>query len=197
VKGYYNAAYAGPAPWLGMDHVASVQQTLDSANGNEIQAQTWATDPVGDAAGASTDVKQGTLYEYSVLANAAGYSNGLKAAGVSVDSMSASAPYGSIDQTMCAIDYWGDKSLVSIDINKGNLYSYPYYSDVPSIAYSISDWRQTYASQSYDAEAIGYGSFVDRYRYANQVAVPPTNTYYERMYNRNYGWDKTETTSGG
>jgi hypothetical protein len=129
------------------------------------------------------------------LADAARYSNGLRAAGVEVDSARASAPYGSIQQIMAATDYWGDKSQVSIDINKGYLYSYPYYSDVPSIAYSINDWRQTYVSQSYDAEAIGYGSFVDRYRYANNVAVPPTNTYYERMYNRNYDWDITGTTA--
>jgi hypothetical protein len=115
LKGYYNAAYAGPAPWLGMDRVASVQQTLDSANGNEIIAQTWATDPVGDAAGASTSVKQGTLYGYSVLADAAGYSNGLKAAGVSVDSMSASSTSGLINQIITTYDSKGDTSTVSLD----------------------------------------------------------------------------------
>ena len=130
LKGYYNAAYSGPAPWLGMDRVASVQQTLDSATGKEILAQTWAVDPVGDAAGSSTSVKQGTLYGYSVVANAAGYSNGLKAAGVSVDSMSASSTSGSINQIMAAYDSKGDASTVSLDNAKsltaydGKAYAY-------------------------------------------------------------------------
>jgi hypothetical protein len=187
LKGYYNAAYAGPAPWLGMDRVASVQQTLYSATGSEILAQTWAVDPVGDAAGASTSVKQGTLYGYSVLADAARYSNGLRAAGVEVDSARASAPYGSIQQIMAAIDYWGDKSQVIIDINRGYLYNDPYYSNIPTIAYSISDWGQTYALQSYDAEAVGFGSYIDRYRYATPY------TYYERMFNRQISWDEAYT----
>ena len=130
LKGYYNAAYAGPAPWLGMDRVASVQQTLDSATGNEILAQTWATDHVVDAAGASTSVKQGTLYGYSVLAEAAGYSNRLKAAGVSVDSMSASSYSGSIYQLITSCDHKGDTSVVSLDKAtsatgyNGNAYAY-------------------------------------------------------------------------
>jgi len=187
LNGYYSAAYAGPAPWLGMNRVASVQQTLDSATGSEILAQTWAVDPVGDAAGASTSVKQGTLYDYSVLADAARYSNGLRAAGVEVDSARASAPYGSIQQIMAAIDYGGDKSQVNIDINKGYLYNDPYYSNIPTIAYSISDWGQTYALQSYDAEAVGYGSYIDRYRYATPY------TYYERMFNRQISWDEAYT----
>jgi hypothetical protein len=187
LNGYYSAAYAGPAPWLGMNRVASAQQTLDSATGSEILAQTWAIDPVGDAAGASTSVKQGTLYGYSVVADAARYSNGLRAAGVEVDSARASAPYGSIQQIIAAIDYWGDKSQVSIDINKGYLYNDPYYSNIPTIAYSISDWGQTYALQSYDAEAKGYGSYIDRYRYATPY------TYYERMFNRQISWDEAYT----
>jgi hypothetical protein len=130
VKGYYNAAYAGPAPWLGMDHVASVQQILDSANGNEILATTWAVDSTGDATGASTDVKQGSLYGYSVLADAARYSSGLNAAGVSVDSMSASSTSGSINQIMAAYDSKGDISTVSLDDAKsltaydGKAYAY-------------------------------------------------------------------------
>jgi hypothetical protein len=170
-----------------MNRVASAQQTLDSATGSEILAQTWAVDPVGDAAGASTSVKQGTLYDYSVLADAARYSNGLRAAGVEVDSARASAPYGSIQQIMAAIDYGGDKSQVNIDINKGYLYNDPYYSNIPTIAYSISDWGQTYALQSYDAEAVGYGSYIDRYRYATPY------TYYERMFNRQISWDEAYT----
>ena len=192
LSGYYNAAYAGPAPWLGMDRVASVQQTLSSATGNVILAQTWAVDSVGDAAGASTRVNQGTLYDYSVLANAARYSNGLRAAGVEVDSARASATYGSIQQIIAAVDYWGDTSQVSIDINKGYLYSDPYYSNIPAVAYSISDMRQTYTSQSYDAEARGYGSFIDRNRYARYVPYSPYN-YYERMFNRQTQWDEAYT----
>ena len=187
LKGYYNAAYAGPASWLGIDRGASVQQTLDSAKASKIVAQTWAVDPAGDAAGALTSVKQGTLYDYSVLADAARYSNGLRAAGVEVDSARASAPYGSIQQIMAAIDYGGDKSRVNIDINKGYLYNDPYYSNIPTIAYSISDLGQTYALQSYDAEAVGYGSYIDRYRYATPY------TYYERMFNRQISWDEAYT----
>jgi len=50
-----------------------------------------------------------------VLAASAGYSNGLKAAGVSVDSMSASSPSGSIYQVMNTYNSTGDTSTVSLD----------------------------------------------------------------------------------
>jgi hypothetical protein len=115
LKGYYNAAYAGPASWLGIDHGAFVQQTLDSAKASKIVAQTWAVDPAGDAAGALTDVRNGDLTGYSVLAASAGYSNGLRAVGVSVDSMSASSPSGSIYQVMNTYNSKGDTSTVSLD----------------------------------------------------------------------------------
>jgi hypothetical protein len=115
LKGYYNAAYAGPASWLGIDRGAFVQQTLDSAKASKIVAQTWAVDPAGDAAGALTDVRNGDLTGYSVVAASAGYSNGLRAAGVSVDSMSASSPSGSIYQVMNTYNSTGDTSTVSLD----------------------------------------------------------------------------------
>jgi hypothetical protein len=115
LKGYYNAAYAGPASWLGIDRGAFVQQTLDRAEASKIVAKTWAVDPAGDAAGALTDVSNGELKDYSVLAASAGYSNGLKAAGVSVDSMNASSPSGSIYQVMNTYNSKGDTSTVSLD----------------------------------------------------------------------------------
>jgi hypothetical protein len=155
LKGYYNAAYAGPAPWLGMDRVASVQQTLDSASGKEILATTWAADPVGDATGASTNVKQGTLYGYSVLADAARYSNGLQAAGVSVDSMSASAPSGSIYQIMNTYDNKGDWSWTSTSVANGNLVA-------NSLAYSIGQWGLAESDQNINAK----GNVIDVWAYA-------------------------------
>jgi len=122
LKNYYNAAYAGPASWLGIDKGAFVQQTLDNANGNAIQAQTWAIDPAGDAAGALTSVENGALNGYSVQSAAAQYSNGLSAAGVSVDSMSASVnpmtailPSGATNQVLDTYDSKGDTSMISLD----------------------------------------------------------------------------------
>ena len=115
LKGYYNAAYAGPASWLGIDRGAFVQQTLDRVEASKIVAKTWAVDPAGDAAGALTDVRNGDLTGYSVLAASAGYSNGLRAVGVSVDSMSASSPSGSIYQAMNTYNSKGDTSTVSLD----------------------------------------------------------------------------------
>ena len=155
LDGYYNAAYSGAAPWLGMDRIASVQQTLDSAKGNEILATTWAVDPIGDAAGASTSVKQGTLYGYSVLANAAQYSNRLKATGVSVYSLSASAPSGSILNVMNTYDSKGDLSIGSTSITNGNLVG-------NSLAYSISQWGFTESNQNINAK----GSVIDVGAYA-------------------------------
>ena len=147
VKGYTNAAYAGSAPWLGMDRVASAIQTLDSASGNEILATTWAVDSSGDAAGASTTVKKGALYGYSVVADAGRYSNGLNAAGVNVDSMSASAPSGSILQTLTTHDSKGDLSLVDASVNYGNLFG-------NSWAYSISQWGLAESNQNVNAKGI-------------------------------------------
>ena len=168
LSGYYNGAYAGPALWLGVDRGAFVGQTADYATGSNIQINTWARSAVNDRAGSGTEIKNGVLNGYSAIADAVRYTNGIRAAGVQVDRMSASAPYGSISQAMCAIDYWGDTSLVTVGINKGILHSYPYtgiWKEVnsPAIAYSISDiWRKVYASQSYDAEPMGYGSYIDR-----------------------------------
>jgi len=167
LDGYYNAAYSGAAPWLGMDRVASVQQTLDSAYGNEILATTWAVDPVGDAAGALTDVKRGFLYGYSVLANSAQYSNGLKAAGVSVDSMRASAPSGSILQVMNTYDNKGEDSWVDASIYNGDLVS-------NSLAYSITQWGQSTSSQNVMASKgsqveIGSGGFTTALGYENKA----------------------------
>jgi len=167
LKGYYNAAYTGSAPWLGMDRVASVQQILDSANGNEIQAQTWAVDLVGDAAGALTDVKQGFLYGYSVLADAVRYSNGLNAVGVSVDSMSASAPSGSILQVMNTYDNKGEDSWIGASIDNGNLIG-------NSLAYSINQWSQSTSSQNVMASKgsqveIRSGGFTTALGYENMA----------------------------
>jgi hypothetical protein len=113
LKGYYNAAYAGSATWLGVDRGAFVQQDADYANGNYILVQTWAKDAIQDRAGSKTEIKNGALDEYSARADAVMYSNGLRAAGASADSVRASAPYGSIYQLMWAYDYWGDTSQVS------------------------------------------------------------------------------------
>jgi len=110
LKDYYNAAYAGAAPWLGVDRGAFVQQIADNANGKYVLAQTWATDPAQDATSTFTEVNNGALNRYSAQANAVGYTNGLIATGVSLDSVSASAPSGSISQVMNTYDNKGDWS---------------------------------------------------------------------------------------
>ena len=163
LNGYYNSAYAGPAPWLGMDRGAFVQQTAKSATGNNILAQTYTNDAPGDSAGSRTEVKYGSLMGYSALANGVRYSDGMRAAGVSVDWVSASAPLGSINQLTWSQDYRGNRVEVGTAINKGNLYSYPYNSYYPSLAYSIGDWDWTGAVQSVDASSSGFGNYFTSY----------------------------------
>jgi len=184
LKGYYNAAYAGPANWLEMDRVASVQQTLDSANGNEILAQTWAVDSIGDAAGVSTDVKYGSLNSYSVLADAARYSDGLIAAGVSIDSMSASTN-GLVSQEIATWDNKGDRSWAGTSINSG-------YLSTNSLAYSISDWGVAESNQYINAKAAvidvaayaqnskqGYEYLIDTSGNKRDVAAPISSGLFE------------------
>lgn len=153
--GYHSSAFAGAALWLDVAHGAFAYQSADYATGNNILINTWAANSKNDRAGSQTEIKTGALDGYSALAEAVGYTDGLKAAGVQVDRMSASAPYGSISQTMVAIDKWGDTSQVSTYIYKGDLNSYPYSSDFPSIACSISDRNWADAVQSVDASSAG------------------------------------------
>jgi hypothetical protein len=143
-----------------MDRGAFAQQTVDHATGNNILIQTWAKNTINDRAGSKTEIKNGVLNGYSAIADAVGYWNGPRAAGVQADWVSASAPYGSIYQLMWAYDYWGDTSQVSTYINKGYLNSYPYSIYFPSIAYSISDWGWCDAVQSVDASSTGSGNYL-------------------------------------
>ena len=172
LSGYYNAAYAGPAPWLGMDRGAFVQQKADHATGNSILINTWAKNVLNDRAGSKTEISDGVLNGYSALAYAVKNTNGPGTARVQVNQLSVSAPYGSIGQSMSAIDHWGDTSQVAVKINGGNLYSYPYDVNIPAVAYSISDIsRKTYASQSYDAETLGFGRGW-RTSYSRDMKIP-------------------------
>ena len=155
LKGYYNAAYAGAAPWLGVDRGAFVQQIADNAKGKYVLAQTWATDPTQDATGTFTEVNNGALNRYSAQANAVGYTNGLIATGVSLDSVSASAPSGSISQVMNTYDNKGDWAYVSTSTNNGNLVG-------NSLAYSISQWGLAESNQNINAK----GSMTDVWAYA-------------------------------
>ena len=155
LKDYYNAAYAGAAPWLGVDRGAFVQQIADNAKGKYVLAQTWATDPAQDATGTFTEVNNGALNRYSAQANAVGYTNGLIATGVSLDSVSASAPSGSISQVMNTYDNKGDWSYVSTSTNNGNLVG-------NSLAYSISQWGLAESNQNINAK----GSMTDVWAYA-------------------------------
>ncbi|MCJ7445990.1 MAG: hypothetical protein MUO26_15970 [Methanotrichaceae archaeon] len=191
LNGYFVQAYAGPELDKGRSRTAFVQQSIGGATGDYILAQTWADNAVLDRAGSWTEVKYGTLDYYGAIANAVqSASTGNRAAGTRIDYARASAPYGSISQGMWAYDYWGDHSRVSIYIDKGYLYSYPYYIDVPSIAYSLSDyWRQTYASQSYYAQANNYGY---RNRYAEYVGLLPYQ-FSQPFYNGYIGWDYAYT----
>jgi len=121
LNGYYDAAYVGTSPWTGAYKGAFAQQTTDKAQGAYILAMTWTTNPLQDATGTYTEVRNGALNEYSTRANAIDDSNGVRAAGVSLDSVSASAPSGSILQIMNAFDNKGDYSRVSTSIANGNL----------------------------------------------------------------------------
>jgi hypothetical protein len=157
LKDYYSSAYAGPAQWLGVERGAFVKQTSGTALGENILISTWAKNAINDQAGSQTEITKGTLKGYSATACAVKYSNGLRAAGVQTDWVSAMTLYGSIDQIMCAKNNWGDTSLVETSIDNGYLNSYPYSTNYPSIALSISDWRWTDATQSVDASSASAG----------------------------------------
>jgi hypothetical protein len=126
---------------------------------------TWTTNPLQDAAGTYTEVRNGALNEYSTRANAIEDPNGIRAAGVSLDSVSASAPSGSIVQTMNAFDNKGDYSKVSTSIANGNLAG-------GSCAYSTSQGVAV-SNQKIDAEgsAIDVGAYAQNskpgYEYLN------------------------------
>jgi hypothetical protein len=145
LKDYCNAAYAGAAPWLGVDRGAFVQQIANNAKGNYVLAQTWATDPTQDATGTFTEVNNGALNGYSAQADAVRYTNGLIATGVSLDSVSASAPSGSISQIMNTYDNKGDWSWVGTSIYNGNLLG-------NSWAYSISQQGLAESNQNVNAK---------------------------------------------
>ena len=146
MNNYYNAAYAGPAPWLGLDRGAFVQQTANYAKGAKITAQTSTNNAAGDWASSITDVTNGALNGYSARANAVRYEDGLIAAGVCLDSLSASAPGGLISQDMRSYDSKGDVSHVAMSMTNGNLYG-------NSFAYSISQWGLAEADQNINAKS--------------------------------------------
>lgn len=152
---YYSAAYAGPATWLGIERGAFVQQIANNAKGNSVLAMTWAANPVQDATGTSTEVKNGALNVYSAQANAVKYSNGPRASGVLLNSVSASAPGGSILQIINTYDNKGDRSKVSTSIANGNLAG-------DSWAYSIGQWGVAESNQNINAK----GSVIDVGAYA-------------------------------
>ena len=134
IGNYYSGAYAGSDPWSGYADGAYTQQIADYIKGNDVLAQSWTKNAnfLGDQASAKTEVVNGELVEYSDQADAIKYRGwygygyygyGPSAAGVRVNSLSASAPTGSIDQVQRASDYFGDTTEVSTSINRGNLYS--------------------------------------------------------------------------
>ena len=147
LNGYYNASYAGPALWLGFDRGAFVQQIAGYAKGAHINVQTRTNNAPGDEAISITDVTNGALNGYSARANAVRYEDGLIAAGVSLDSLSASAHGGSITQAMHSYDNKGDISGVATSIANGDLVA-------NSFAYSISQWGLAEANQKVNAKGF-------------------------------------------
>jgi hypothetical protein len=132
IGNYYSGAYAGSDSWSGYAQGAYTQQIAKYINGNDILVQSWTknANSLGDQASAKTEVVNGDLVEYSDQANAVKYwgygyyyGYGPSAAGVSVNSLSASALTGTIDQILKASDYFGDTTETSTNINGGNLYS--------------------------------------------------------------------------
>jgi hypothetical protein len=168
---YYNSAYAGPAPTLGMDRGAFAKQTVESAKGTNILAQTYSNDAPGDSAGSRTEVNYGSLTGYSALADGGRYLDGTRAAGVRVDSLSSDVSFGSMNQLIWSQNYKGDRAEVGTALAFGRLFSYSYNSNYPSQAYSIGDKDITGAIQSVDASSCfgsadyvnSYGKFDDRF----------------------------------
>lgn len=150
LQGYYNAAYAGPALWLGLERGAFVQQTADYADGAYIHIQTETGNAARDEAIAVTNVANGVVNGYSAQANAVKYVNGDDAAGVLADSVDISVSNGALYHCMATSDNNGDTSSVIVNLDNGELNSY-------SLAYSIGDKGLAHASLSMNAE----GSLID------------------------------------
>lgn len=160
LTGYRGDTYVGPWAPYGVERGAFVSQTVDYATGDDILVKTEARNALSDRASSITHISHGSLDEYSAEANANKATNGQLAAGVKVNSLSASAPSGSISQDLLASDYWNDYAHVGAYINNGGLISYPYSSNIPSLAYSLSELRVVRAIQSVDAYSTGSGNYL-------------------------------------
>jgi len=161
IGSYYSGAYAGSDSWSGYVRGAYAQQIANHVTGNDISIQTCAKDANywGEQAFAKTDVANGELIRYSALGNAVkywgwyGYGGfGPSAVGVSVDSLSAFAPTGSINHVQSANNYFGDTAEIKSNINRGYLYNS--YWD----SYAVGDYGSVGAYQSIDAsgDQIGF-----------------------------------------
>lgn len=142
VSGYYAKAEATPS-------YARVSQRANSASGYGITFTGYTRNAEGDSANSYTQIKNGAVSMSSTSIpgySAIGTATGTYAL-VDINNLKASAPSGWISQSLRAYNAF-DHSTVSLGIDKGYLYNYPYSKSYPARAYASGYYDKTSATQS-------------------------------------------------
>jgi len=142
ISGYYVKATATPT-------YARVSQKANTASGYSIGFREYAGNAENDWVHSDTKIKSGTVSMSSPTVP--GFSASAIAKGtyaqVDISNLKASAPTGWISQNLYAYNAF-DRSSVSLGIDKGYLYNYPYSTSYPAKAYASGYYDKTSAIQS-------------------------------------------------
>jgi hypothetical protein len=165
LRNYYTTATAYPTS-------AGAYQEASYAGGDKVRLDVLGRNYEGDLAQSYTLITKGNV-NTPLSSPLPGYSATAGAtntyARAQVNNLRASAPTGSIYQTLYAkkvvTSTFNDVSQVVASINNGNLYSYPYSSTYPSFATASRYFGTTAAQQSaYMNGASAYGqSYASKY----------------------------------
>lgn len=142
ISRYYVKAEATPS-------YARVSQRADSASGYGITFNDHSNNAESDWANSQTQIKNGavsmpstSIPGYSAIGTATG-----TYALVDINNLRASAPSGWISQSLNAQNLY-DSSSVTLGVDKGYLYNYPYSKSYPARAYASGYYDKTSAIQS-------------------------------------------------
>jgi hypothetical protein len=142
ISGYYVEATATPI-------YASVSQKADTASGYSIEFSEYARNAENDWVNSDTKIKDGTISMSSPTIpgfSATAIAKGTYAQ-VDILNLKASSPTGWISQSIEARNVF-DSSSVSLGVDKGYIYNYPYSTSYPSKGYASGYYDKTSATQS-------------------------------------------------